>query len=171
MAIKAIIVYEDDEIYPAVESMVESTAPKKSNKKGKGKKKEKEEEETEGGDDYDSMTLPQLKKAVRAEGYLKRITAKYSEDDLREMLRNGGPKEEEESEEEPKKKEKKGKAKKEEENEEETAVEVGMKVKFKVKNKEHSGKVKSIDYDSGKVKVKSKVDKKTYSVDPEKLSL
>ena len=46
-----------------------------------------------------------------------------------------------------------------------------MKVKFKVKSKEHKGKVKSIDYDKGKVIVKSKTDGKQYTVDPDKLSI
>ena len=161
MAKRAIIVEENDKHYPAVEAMIfgGDTKPAKEKKEKKKKGKEKEEEVScTSGYDFDDMNLAQAKKAVREAGYLKRISGSYTKEDLIEILKNGGVKEE-------------GEEEKEEESEEEKAVEVGMKVTFKVKGKEHKGKVKAIDYDKGKVKVKSKVDGKTYSVDPEKLSL
>ena len=140
-----------------------------------------DEAESSDGDDYDGMDRKALKKLVREKCGISRISAKIDDDELRKMLRmadEGGDEEEEDEEEaeeeeaeEEAEEEDEEEAEEEEDDEDEIALEVGMKVKVKVQGKLQAAKVEKIDYESGKVKVRTVKTKKLYNVSPEKLEL
>ncbi len=87
-----------------------------------------------------------------------KFTIKTSDDELRDLIRAAGytPEGAEPQEPEPP-------------TEPEVELKKNQIVKFKVKGKTHSGKVKEIDYDAGKVKVMSDTDKKSYELTPDEL--
>ncbi len=124
---------------------------------GGGPAPQEKEAEAEPEDELDGLDRAGLKKVIADEELDVKVVKTTTEDAIRAAIREARGAAEPEG----------GAAAAEEEEFKELAV--GTAVKFKVKGKTHTGKVTAIDYDNGKVKVKSDTDKKAYEVTPDDL--
>lgn len=148
------------------------------------------ETKSESCDPFDSMDRDALKKAIRDAGIMSQIRNKYSDDDLRDMLRKNDTSSDDEEDDDEEEEElfdapKSSKAKKQEEeeeedepdeeeedepdeedDEEEVELEIGMSIKARVGGKLQKAKVVAIDEARGRVKVKT-AEGKTVTIKPE----
>jgi hypothetical protein len=115
-------------------------------------------EPNEPEDDLVDLDRKALKKIITDEELEVTFNIKTSDDELRGLIREARGAGAGAGEPEPP-----------EPAEPEVELKKGQIVKFKVKGKTHSGKVKDIDYEAGKVKVTSDTDKKLYELAPDEL--
>jgi len=177
-ATKSITVYGDDPIFPAVLAMLggvenptKSGKGEKSSTKGTSQKSGSDESEDEGEDKYADMSRGQLRQeAKKRDIKLKRGISE--EDIIKLLLEDEGlyDSNDEDDEEDDDDEVETNDEDDEDDEEDEVEIEVGMKVKCKIRGKKKTCVVKKVLHEEGKVKLRTP-EGKIVTVTPEQLDL